>query len=311
MDVNKKRKAPIGRSLGPLTHQSAANDAEEYTLHNGRKVTFKRKNVPADQVEVLTYAHSMNKRIAEELTQASLADVISSISRQQYQPVIAQLVDGKYATLDGTRRRQSAIYAGVGLNVLYCEEELTRAEVKALSKELQTAKEHSIRDNGRAFELLLKEDPSKTQADIAEQEGFTQGYVSKALNAWSIPQEIINLFEYPSDLTLPQFAEISKIYNHVLDSKMPLDDVIELTEVLPGTLNEEVIEFLKDAAEFKKIKKTSEKDSKFLAVNSKKWAKSKKVKDKTTITLSRATDEEYALIEAYIMKVMKGEEVKA
>jgi len=311
MVTKNNRKPPIGRSIGILgevnLNKNMVNDEEVYTLHNGRQVAFKRTTVPANDVGSLTYAHPMNKRIAEELTRSSLADVISSISRQQYQPVIAQLIDGKYATLDGSRRRKAALFANVGLNILYCEEALSRAEVKALSKELQSAKEHSIRDNGRAFALLLQEEPQKTQADIAEQEGFTQGYVSKALNAWAIPQEIISLFEYPSDLTLQQFSEITKVYNHILDAKLPLEEVVELTEVLPGTLNDEVIEFLKDAAEFTKPKKAAPKETKFLDVNAKKWAKSKRVKDKTTITLSRATEDEYAKIEAYIMKVMKGE----
>lgn len=304
MSLKKTRQAPLGRTLGVLGKQNTANKSEVYTLQNGRKVEFKRITIPAGQVETLTYAHALNKRIADELTRASLENMINSISRQQYQPVIAQLVDGKYATLDGTRRRQSSIFASVGLDILYCEEDLTNAEVKSLSKELQTAKEHSVRDNGRAFALSLSEDPNKTQEDIAEQEGFSQGYVSKALKAWAIPQEIINLFEYPSDLTLQQFAEITKVLEFIVEKKISMDEVVSNTEVLPGTLNDEVIDFLKEAAQFGKVKNPTDKAEKFLTVNTKKWAKSKRVNDKTTITLNRASEKEYLLIQEYIIKVM-------
>ncbi|MEH6454739.1 MAG: ParB/RepB/Spo0J family partition protein [Cocleimonas sp.] len=308
MEAKQNRKPPVGRSLGKLSPfvSDSQQTTYEYTLHNGRKVTFRKVTVPADQVETLTFAHSMNKRIAADLTRASLELLTSSISRQQYQPVIAQRINGKYASLDGTRRRQSAIYAHVGLDILYCDEELSPAEVKALSKELQTAKEHSIRDNGRAFAAILEDDSTKTQDDIAELEGFTQGYVSKALKAWSIPQDIVNLFEYPSDLTFSQFSEISKIVDIIIGKKTPMDEIILLTDVKPETSNDEVIDFLKEAAEIKKVVKVTDKPKKFLQLNAKKWANSKRVKEKTTITLNRATEEEYALIEAYIMKVMKG-----
>jgi ParB family chromosome partitioning protein len=267
---------------------------------------FQKVIVPADQVETLTFAHDKNKRIAADLTRASLSLLINSIARQQYQPVIAQRIKGKYAALDGTRRRQSAIFAGVGLEILFCDEELTPAEVKALSKELQTAKEHSIRDNGRAFATLLSDDLAKTQEEIAELEGFTQGYVSKALQAWEIPQDIINLFEFPSDLTFSHFAEISKIVKVIIGKKIPMDEIILLTEVKPGTSNDEVIDFIREAAEINKVVKVTAKPKKFLELNAKKWANSKRVKDKTTITLNRVTSEEYALIEAYIVKVMIG-----
>lgn len=309
MEVKPPRKAPIGRSIGelsPFSSNSQQAVSYEYTLHNGRKVMFQKVIVPADQVETLTFAHDMNKRIAADLTRASLSLLINSIARQQYQPVIAQRIKGKYAALDGTRRRQAAIFAGVGLEILFCDEELMPAEVKALSKELQTAKEHSIRDNGRVFATLLSDDPMKTQAEIAELEGFTQGYVSKALQAWEIPQEIINLFEFPSDLTFSQFAEISKIIKVIIGKKIPLEEIILLTEVKPGTSNDEVIDFIREAAEINKVVKVTAKPKKFLELNAKKWANSKRVKDKTTITLNRATSEEYALIEAYIVKVMKG-----
>jgi ParB family transcriptional regulator, chromosome partitioning protein len=304
MDKNKRKS--LGRSVDLSPSASIISSGMLYTLSTGRKVKFYRSTIPAGQVESVTYPHEMNMRIAEDLTRASLEILISSISRQQYQPVIAQRIGGRYATMDGSRRRQSAIYAGVGLDVVYCDEELTKAEVKSLSKELQSSKEHSVRENGQSFQKLLDENPTFTQESVAVLEGFTQGYVSKALQAWSLPQELINLYEFPGDITLPQFAELAKVIKHLEASGKQLDEFVAETKILAGTSNDEVTELIKESAGVNKGKISAEKAIKFVTVSTKKWANSKRVKDKTTITLNRASESEYELIKAYITKVMSG-----
>lgn len=303
---NSGKRRPIGRSVD-LEVVSPPLGEVVYVLSSGRKVSFFRIHIEAEQVEALTYPHEMNKRIAEDLTRPSLELLISSISIQQYQPVIAQKIEGKYAAMDGSRRRQSAIFAGVGLDVLYCDEELTKAEVKSLSKELQSAKEHSIRENGREFFSLINDNPDLSQEQIAEMTGFSQGYVSVALKAWEIPQSLVDLYEHPGDITKAQFKELEKVLKHMLSVDMSLEDLFSSIEIKPSTSNEEVTNFIKEASGLLKAKVPTERPVKFLDVSAKKWANSKRVKDKTTITLNRATDAEYSLIEAYIKKVMSGE----
>lgn len=303
---NKNARKPIGRSVD-LDVVSISPEETIYTLSTGRKIRFFETYIAADKVETQTYPHKQNKRIADDLTRASLELMIDSISRQQYQPVIAQKIDGKYAAMDGSRRRQAAIFAGRGLKVLFCEEELTKAEVKALAKELQSAKEHSIRENGREFALLVEENPELNQVEIAGLAGFSQGYVSVALKAWEIPQALIDLYEHPGDITKPEFKVLEKVMKHINSVGMSVAELIELTEIKPETSNDEVTNFIAEASGLTKLKVPADKPTKFVEISSKKWAKSKRVNDKTTITLNRATDEEYKQIEAYITKVMGGE----
>uniref|UniRef100_UPI003B5B51FE ParB/RepB/Spo0J family partition protein n=1 Tax=Shewanella gaetbuli TaxID=220752 RepID=UPI003B5B51FE len=308
MNDKRSKRRPIGRSLGrsvDLSTVSASSSEVIYELSSGRKVTFYRKTIAAADVSTLTYVHTMNKRNAEDLTRPSLELLINSIVRQQYQPVIAQEIDGHYATMDGSRRRQSAIYAGVGLELLYCKEALTKPEVKSLSKELQSAKEHSIRENGKVFAQLMQEQPELTQSDVAEQEGFTQSYVSKAIQAWEIPQTIINLYEYPSDITLVEFNKLSKVLNQLVLKAQSLESFIKTVTIPSGALNDEVTQIIIEHAGLNKPATKTNKPVKIVDVNAKKWAKVAKNKEKTTITFNRLTEEEYLKIEKYIQDVMK------
>ncbi|MFC1520435.1 ParB/RepB/Spo0J family partition protein [Pseudomonadota bacterium] len=317
MNTKIKNRKPIGRTHGrsvDLTNvESSVNvikivnedkqDDVIYKLASGREITFYRQHVPADKVTTLTHVHPMNKRNSEDLTRPSLALLINSIGRQQYQPIIAQELNGQFATMDGSRRRQAAIYAGVGLDLLYCKEELTNAEVKSLSKELQTAKEHSVRENGKVFAQLMKDNPNLTQKDAAEQEGFTQSYVSKAIQAWEIPQSLINLYQFPSDITLNEFGKLAKVTKQLKKSGADINELVDSIEIEQGQFNDDVTQMLIETVGLKKPT-TSVKPIKIVELNAKKWAKVLRNKEKTTITLSRLTEDEYVQIEQFIKDVM-------
>ncbi|HCR5646360.1 TPA: virulence regulon transcriptional activator VirB, partial [Shigella flexneri] len=116
-------------------------------------------------------------RDQESLTEESLADIIKTIKLQQFFPVIGREIDGRIEILDGTRRRASAIYAGADLEVLYSKEYISTLDARKLANDIQTAKEHSIRELGIGLNFLKVSGMS--YKDIAKKENLSRAKVTR------------------------------------------------------------------------------------------------------------------------------------
>ncbi|GIU40981.1 chromosome partitioning protein ParB [Shewanella colwelliana] len=309
----RNKRTALGRSVDLSMADVPVSHTKEYTLLGGRKVKFTATTIAANLLADTVKPHELNLRLPEELTRASLASMIETIKDQQFYPAICQKVGDVYYAMDGSRRRQAALFAGAGFDILYTESDLSVAEVKHLTKQLQTAKEHSLRERGKQYYGLMnpeqpegEDTPAKalTQTQIAEVMGVSQGYVSNALKAWSIPQSLISLYEYPSDIIPAEFNKLASVVAVCEKKGMDIDEFAKSVDIQPGTKNDEVTTFIVEAAKVKKPK--AKQAVKFAEVNSKKWAKEKIDKDKITLTLNRVTKDEYSKIQSYIKDVMEG-----
>lgn len=293
---------PIGRN------RHMANDVDtpvskKIKFKSGRTVEFFFVHVDAENVEELTYVEDLNIRIGDELTRESLAPIIESIKHNQFQPAIAQKIHDRYSVVDGSRRRKSAIFANVGLDLWYCLETLSKAEVKQLIKEISSAEKFSLRDLGRYFEQLRITDPTLTYDQIAENEGYNKGLISKAITAWEIPSEIIQLFPNPREITYSQFAQLSKIMKKLHNNQWPLTDFITKLNIKDGTTNEEVFQFICEESDIKQ-KINTDKPIKIVDINKDTWVKTRKVGTKRFIEMSRVTQEDVAKIEGFIVELL-------
>ncbi len=114
--------------------------------------------MPASEVESKTFVNQENNG-RDQLALAegeSLKSIIQTIKFQQFFPCIGIKQSERIEILDGSRRRASAIFVRTGLDVMVTEEHLSADEARQLAKDIQTAKEHNLREIGLRL-IALKE----------------------------------------------------------------------------------------------------------------------------------------------------------
>ena len=230
-------RATVGRTMG-VEDESLYDDIDlaecEITLKdnegNERTVFFNSIRVKAGKVKTATFVNAeVNGRDQNTLTPESVADITRTIKTHQWFPAIGRYSkDGKIEILDGSRRRLAVIQAKAGLNVLVAEEgeELTTDEARSIANEVQTAREHSVRDLG--VSLLPLWQSGMKQADIAKARQLSVAKVNRALTAGRVPVEMIRVFPDPNELSHPNYSELLKYSETLAQKDIALSDVLEL-----------------------------------------------------------------------------------
>lgn len=223
-----KSRPTIGRTFNSpvLKNEPTAGEFQQvFTLTSGRKVRFTLTRISADDVERTTFVVLENNgRDQSALTAESLKDITRTIRLQQFFPAIGVRKNGVIEILDGSRRRASAIISKCGLDVLTTDENLTPAEARALAKDIQTAREHNIREVGLRLQTL--KNSGMSQKDIAEAENLSQATVTRALQAASVPYELISVFPVQAVLSFSDYKSLLSI-EEILSVKG-----IELSELI-------------------------------------------------------------------------------
>lgn len=205
-----KSRPTIGRTFNSPVLKSEPSDEEfqqVFTLTSGRKVRFTLIRVSAPDVERTTFVVLENNgRDQSALTAESLKDITRTIRLQQFFPAIGVRKNDVIEILDGSRRRASAIISKCGLDILTTDENLTPAEARALAKDIQTAREHNLREVGLRLRTL--KNSGMSQKDIAEVENLSQATVTRALQAASVPQELISVFPVPAVLSFADYKSL-------------------------------------------------------------------------------------------------------
>lgn len=134
----------------------------------------------------MTYVElETNGRDQEALTEASLVDITRTIGLQQFFPAIGRRINNKIEILDDSHRRVAALIKTVGLNVLVTDVSISLADARQLASNIQTAKEHNLREVG--LRLLLLRENGMNQKEIAAIEGFSTAKVTRAIQATTVP----------------------------------------------------------------------------------------------------------------------------
>ncbi len=103
--------------------------------------------------------------------------------------------------------------------ILITQDALSIADAKALAKQLQTAKEHNLREIGKQCLAIKKANQNLTQAEIATQVGLSQAGVSKAIKAANIPDKLVKLFPVVNALSHPDYTLLDKVTKVCGDSE--------------------------------------------------------------------------------------------
>lgn len=224
--TQKKERAVLGRTFSesPLSGRSTEG-SQRFTLASGHKVTFHVEMIPAEAVESRTYVdQSINGRDQKALSPESLEDITRTLRLQQFFPVIGRQVGERIEILDGSRRRAAAILCGVGLRVMFTKSEITPDDARQLAADIQTAKEHNIREIG--MRLITLRDSGLNQKEIAEQERMSQTKVTRAIQAASVPEILLSVFPVQSELTYPDYKKLLTVAEVAGKKQLVLDELV-------------------------------------------------------------------------------------
>jgi len=193
-----------------------------WQLASGETATFNEVTLSYNQVRDTTVVtFDVNGRDQSLLTKESLED-LSSLEFQQFYPAVGREVDGNIDILDGSRRRAWFLLqegAVKEFRVLVTQDNLSSADAKALAKQLQTAKEHNLREVGLQCLVLQKTNDGITQAEIAEYLGLSQAGVSKAIKAASVDERLVKIFPDSNALSHPDYTLLTKVMKTCEDTK--------------------------------------------------------------------------------------------
>ncbi len=219
----------IGRNFNSqavVESSTSGLQVQYFTLKTGRKVKFSFVIVPASEVADKTFVRQeTNGRDQSALTKDSLKDITRTLRFQQFFACIGVMDGEKIEILDGSRRRASAIEIHAPLNVMVTSDKLTAEEARQLAKDIQTAKEHNIREIG--LRLLSLKESGLNQKEIAEQEGLSQAKVTRAIQAATVPQELISLFPVQYELSFSDYKNLSELNERLSEKNIEFSQLVE------------------------------------------------------------------------------------
>lgn len=228
------KRTPIGRTFTAtlLSENDSANEyTQMFTLASGKTALFHLIYVGASELEKNTFVQfETNGRDQTALTKESLKDILQTIHLQQFYPAIGRRHGDAIEILDGSRRRASALIKQVGLNILVTDDEVSVTDARNLAATIQTAKEHNLREQGLRF--LKFREAGISQKEIAISENLSEAKVSRAMQAASVPQDMLSLFPVQSELTFPDYKFLLGVKAALADKDIPLERFIEALATL-------------------------------------------------------------------------------
>jgi len=217
----KKEMVKLGRQLGNSSFSKMMSESEServFTLKSGAEARFTLTKILHDDIENQTFINeAVNGRDQAFLTQESVSDIARTIRLQQFFPAIGREVEGGIEILDGSRRRAACIFNDAPFEVLVTRDALSLSDARQLALDIQTAKEHTLRELGKRLKLMYPK--GTNQSEIAAAEGLSVAKVSRAFQAAAVPDEIIAVFPSMGELsindyqTLLDVAEKAKVKN--------------------------------------------------------------------------------------------------
>ncbi|MCL1127771.1 ParB family protein [Shewanella surugensis] len=249
-----QKRATIGRTLQGFSSnkhidKNTNTRKQVFTLISGKKVEFTLENIPYEKLESTLFVDMENNgRDQSALTEASLKPITDTIITHQYFPAIGRKVGDKIEILDGSRRLGAAKIARVGLDVLVPDEDIEAPDARHLTKTIQTAKEHSLRELG-LWLIVEKNKKGLDQKQLAKKEGMSAAKVSRAIQCASVPSEMLSAFPIQSDLTYPDFKNLLDMSSFIDKENLELsvlsdkvkDDIKEADEVNKDDIKDYII----------------------------------------------------------------------
>lgn len=224
----KKEMVKLGRQLGNSSFSKMMSESGSeriFTLKSGADARFTLTKILHDDIENQTYVNAaVNGRDQAFLTEESVRDISRTIRLQQFFPAIGREINGRIEVLDGSRRRAACLYSEMPFEVLVTKDSLSLADARQLAKDIQTAKEHTLRELGSRLKLMY---PDMVQSDIAKAEGLSPAKVTRAFQAASVPEEMIAVFPSISELSINDYKTLLNIAEKATAQRIRIEDLAE------------------------------------------------------------------------------------
>ncbi|EAZ8651417.1 chromosome partitioning protein ParB [Salmonella enterica] len=220
-----------GRVLGNSNSEFARmlegdGDVKTFTLKSGKQAKFVKTVVLSGEIESKTFVDaSVNGRDQAMLSRESVTDISRTIKLQQFFPAIGREVNGRIEILDGTRRRAACIYNNVKFEILVTKDDIDLADARQLAKDIQTAREHSLRELGKRLEVTYG--TSMTKEEIALAENISSAKVTRAFQAASVPDEMISVFPVINDISLSDYQFLLKLSEEANHKKTSVKELMD------------------------------------------------------------------------------------
>lgn len=206
----KKEMVKLGRQLGNSSFSKMMSESENervFTLKSGAEARFMLTKILHDDIEAQTFVDtSVNGRDQSLLTQESVSDIARTIKLQQFFPAIGREMEGRIEILDGSRRRAACIFNDTPFEVLVTRDALSLADARQLAVDIQTAREHTLRELGKRLKLMYPSDMK--QAEIALAEGLSSAKVTRAFQAAAVPDVMIAVFPSVNELSISDYQTL-------------------------------------------------------------------------------------------------------
>lgn len=219
----------MGRTLGNSNFSKMLSEREGervFVLRSGKEARFVLTKILHDDIEAQTYIDStVNGRDQSLLTPESISDIARTITLQQFFPAIGREVNNRIEILDGSRRRAACIFNGMPFEVLVTKDELDISDARQLAVDIQTAKEHTLRELGKRLKVMS--DNGMSQTEIAKAEGISPAKITRAFQAAAVPDEMIAVFPSISDLAIPDYQLLLEIAEQAKSRQVDVLEVVE------------------------------------------------------------------------------------
>ncbi|HBA9100668.1 TPA: ParB/RepB/Spo0J family partition protein [Escherichia coli] len=225
----------LGRSNSEFARMLEGNEGSKtFTLKSGRQAKFTHTVIMSGEIESRTFVDpAVNGRDQSLLTPESVSDISRTIKLQQFFPAIGREVDGRIEILDGTRRRAACIFNQTKFEILITKDEISLDDARQLAIDIQTAREHTLRELGKRFEIMY--DKGMTKEEIARAENISPAKVTRAFQAAAVPDEMIAVFPAVNELSLTDYQALLQIAE---DAKTKGVSVSELAEKVSSRIAE-------------------------------------------------------------------------
>lgn len=228
-----------GRVLGNSNSEFARmldgeGNSRTFTLKSGTQVKFISTIVLGGDIESKTFVDpTVNGRDQTMLTAESVSDISRTIKLQQFFPAIGREVNGRIEILDGTRRRAACIFNQTKFEILVTKDEISITDARQLAIDIQTAREHSLRELGKRFEVMYGN--GMTKEEIARAENISPAKVTRAFQAAAVPDEMIAVFPVINDISIADYQLLLQVAE---DARAKGISVSELMESVQNRISE-------------------------------------------------------------------------
>lgn len=218
----------LGRTFGDTSFAKKLSETENtrtFVLKSGAEARFTLTHVLHDEIEKQTFVDAgVNGRDQSFITKESVSDIARTIKLQQFFPAIGREVEGRIEVLDGSRRRAACIFNDAAFDVLVTKDDLSLADARQLAIDIQTAKEHTLRELGKRLKLMYPE--GTTQSEIAKAEGISPAKITRAFQAASVPNEIIGVFPSVNELSISDYQALLDVAEKANAKNIPVSDLV-------------------------------------------------------------------------------------